>query len=88
MGFEDTLRQIVREEISAALSNLSLPNNQNKSPEYLKVKEAAKFLHKSQTKVYEYLRKPGFPAIKIDGTYLIPKDALIQWMNEQKEKSA
>ena len=56
-------------------------------PLTLKVHEAAKVLRISKSKVYELARTESFPAIRIGTRVIIPRDKLIEWMNNQAEVS-
>lgn len=53
----------------------------------LKAREAAEVLRISKSKVYELARTESFPAIRIDTRVVIPRDKLIEWMNNQVEVS-
>lgn len=54
-------------------------------PLTLKVHEAAAVLRISESKVYELAQSESFPAIRIGKRVVIPRDKLIQWMNNQAE---
>ena len=56
-------------------------------PLTLKVREAAAVLRISKSKVYELARSESFPAVRIGKRVVIPRDKLIQWMNNQVEVS-
>ena len=56
-------------------------------PLTLKVHEAAAVLRISKSKVYELAQSESFPAIRIGKRVVIPRDKLIQWMNDQTEVS-
>ena len=56
-------------------------------PLTLKAEEAAKVLRISKSKVYELAQSESFPAIRIGKRVVIPRDKLIQWMNDQAEVS-
>jgi len=56
-------------------------------PLTLKAREAAEVLRISKSKVYELARTESFPAVRIGKRVVIPRDKLIQWMNEQAEVS-
>ena len=56
-------------------------------PLTLKAHEAAAVLRISKSKVYELVRTESFPAVRIGKRVVIPRDKLIQWMNEQAEVS-
>ena len=54
-------------------------------PLTLKAHEAAAVLRISKSKVYELAQSESFPAISIGKRVVIPRDKLIQWMNNQAE---
>ena len=56
-------------------------------PLTLKTHEAAEVLRISKSKVYELAQSESFPAIRIGKRVVIPRDKLIQWMNNQAEVS-
>jgi len=56
-------------------------------PLTLKAREAAEVLRISKSKVYELARTESFPAVRIGKRVVIPRDKLIQWMNDQAEVS-
>ena len=54
-------------------------------PLTLKAHEAAAVLRISKSKVYELAQSESFPAVRIGKRVVIPRDKLIQWMNNQAE---
>ena len=56
-------------------------------PLTLSAREAAAVLRISKSKVYELAHTESFPAIRIGNRVVIPRDKLIQWMNDQAEVS-
>ena len=56
-------------------------------PLTLKAHEAAAVLRISKSKVYELAQSESFPAVRIGKRVVIPRDKLIQWMNDQAEVS-
>ena len=56
-------------------------------PLTLNAREAAQVLRISKSKVYELAQSKSFPAIRIGKRVVIPRDKLIQWMNNQAEVS-
>ena len=56
-------------------------------PLTLKAHEAAAVLRISKSKVYDLARTESFPAVRIGKRVVIPRDKLIQWMNNQAEVS-
>ena len=56
-------------------------------PLTIKAREAAEVLRISKSKVYDLARTESFPAVRIGKRVVIPRDKLIQWMNDQAEVS-
>ena len=56
-------------------------------PMTLNAREAAGVLRISKSKVYELARTESFPAVRIGKRVVIPRDKLIQWINDQAEVS-
>ena len=56
-------------------------------PLTLTAHEAAAVLRISKSKVYELAQSESFPAVRIGKRVIIPRDKLIQWMNNQAEVS-
>ena len=56
-------------------------------PLTLNAREVAAVLRISKSKAYELARTEPFPAIRIGNRVVIPRDKLIQWMNDQAEVS-
>lgn len=56
-------------------------------PLTLNAREAAEILRISKSKIYELAQSESFPAIRIGKRVVIPRDKLIQWMNDQAEVS-
>ena len=56
-------------------------------PLTLNDREAAEVLRISKSKVYELARTESFPAVRIGKRVVIPRDKLIQWINDQAEVS-
>ena len=54
-------------------------------PLTLNAREAAAVLRISKSKVYELAQSESFPAIRIGKRVVIPRDKLIQWINDQVE---
>ena len=56
-------------------------------PLTLKAHEAASVLRISKSKIYDLARTESFPAVRIGKRVVIPRDKLIEWMNNQAEVS-
>ena len=54
-------------------------------PLTLKAHEAAAVLRISKSKVYELVQRESFPSIRIGKRVVIPRDKLLQWMNNRAE---
>ena len=52
-------------------------------PLTLNAREAAQVLRISKSKVYELAQSGSFPAIRIGKRVVIPRDKLIEWLNNQ-----
>ena len=57
-------------------------------PLMLSVPEVAAVLGISRAGAYELVRSDGFPALKIGGRIVVPKDKLIAWVNEKTSEPA
>jgi excisionase family DNA binding protein len=53
----------------------------------LTVQEAAELLGVSRGKAYEMTRRPGFPCIRDGRRIIIPRDALLRWMDEEARRN-
>ena len=51
-------------------------------PLALTVKDVAKVLRIGMNKSYELVRSPGFPCLRLGNRIVVPRDALIRWMEE------
>ena len=49
----------------------------------LNARETAQVLRISKSKVYELAQSESFPAIRIGKRVVIPRDKLIEWLNNQ-----
>lgn len=52
-------------------------------PIMLSVTEVAKFLGISRRNPYELIHTAGFPKIQLGKRIVIPKDKLLEWLNNQ-----
>ena len=57
-------------------------------PLMLSVPELSAVLGIGLAHAYEIARREDFPTIKLGSRILIPKDRLIQWLNEQADKKS
>lgn len=53
----------------------------------LSVTEAAEQLGVSRVTMYTYIKRADFPAAKIGGRVLIPRDKLKEWLEAQTEEA-
>lgn len=61
--------------------------NLEELPLTLNAHEAAEVLRISKSKVYDLAHTESFPAVRIGKRVVIPRDKLIEWMNNQAEVS-
>lgn len=54
----------------------------------LSVTEAAEQLGVSRVTMYQYIKRADFPAARIGGRVLIPRDKLQLWLEKQAEERA
>lgn len=85
MSFEETIRQIVREEIRAALEAIptQTPSDYSNYPPSLKVEDVAKIMSIGINKAYDLTRRPGFPAVRDGWKIRIPRDAFFRWFEQR-----
>ncbi|WP_174615248.1 helix-turn-helix domain-containing protein [Virgibacillus ihumii] len=89
MSFEDTIRQIVREENEKHLNNIKKllkEHGYQEAPRLLKVPEAAQILRIGRTATYELCHQSehnGFPCIREGNKIRIPYTSLMNWVEEQ-----
>ncbi len=76
MSFEETIRQIIREEISNAVSELQ---SKESLPPFLTREEMMNLLRIRPTKAAELLNRQDFPVCREAGL-LIPTDMLFEWI--------
>ncbi|RKJ06727.1 DNA-binding protein [Butyricicoccus sp. 1XD8-22] len=76
MSFEETIRQIIREEIQNAVEELQ---TQNELPPFLTRTEMMELLHIGHTKTSELMNRPDFPVFREAGV-LIPTEMLFEWI--------
>lgn len=89
MSFEDTIRQIIREENKKHLQDIKSlleSHGYQEAPRTLSVKEAASILGFGLTKIYDMVNRgdeTGFPFIRDGGRIVIPYNALMNWIEQQ-----
>lgn len=76
MSFEETLRQIIREEINNVVEEF---RSKNELKPLLTREEMMAVLQISSTKAAELLRRQDFPVFREAGL-LIPTDMLFEWI--------
>ncbi len=60
--------------------------NWENAPDILKPQEAAKIMRVGRNKIYEIANRKGFPKLVIgEKHFLIPKEALKQWINRESQ---
>lgn len=62
--------------------------SQDDSPLLLKVKDAAKMLGLSRTKVYEMIASGELPVVRIGTAVRVPRQRLLEWIEENTRKAA
>lgn len=93
MSFEDTIRQIIREENEKHLKDIKELLESHESPETpktLSVKEAAGILGFGINKTYEMIQQAehtGFPHLRDGNRIRIPYHAFITWMNHRSKQA-
>ncbi|WP_096269471.1 helix-turn-helix domain-containing protein [Paucisalibacillus globulus] len=93
MTFEDTIRQIIREENEKHLQDIKVlleSHGYKEVPRFLKVQEAAKILRIGITATYELCRQSehnGFPAIREGKKIRIPYTSLMNWIEQQAKQA-
>lgn len=50
--------------------------------------QAAAFIGTNHTTMCAIVKTPGFPAFRMGRRWIIPRDALIRWLNERAEERA
>ncbi|MFS0784924.1 helix-turn-helix domain-containing protein [Shouchella sp. 1P09AA] len=86
MSFEETIRQIVREENEEFLQKVKDALNYSQSdsmPDVLTVKEAAEYLRMGKSKMYELSQHYDFPSWREGRRVLISKKGLDQYQREK-----
>ncbi len=84
MTFEDTIRQIIREETSDIIQTeiskvLEDIKTQNQLKPFLTREEMMELFHIGPTKATELLKRPDFPVFREAGV-LIPTEMLLEWV--------
>ncbi|OQR56410.1 helix-turn-helix domain-containing protein [Bacillus sp. CDB3] len=86
MNLEESLkgiiREVVREEIRAALAEFQQQSQPNK---VMRVKEAAAYLNIAVSRMYELANHPHFPVIREGRKLLFLQKDLEAWLEAQKE---
>lgn len=85
MSFEETLRQIVREEILAAVEKLQTQQQvaDPDLPPVLTVEQAAKAMQIGVNKMYDLTRRKGFPAVRDGWKIRISRDGMFRWFEQE-----
>jgi excisionase family DNA binding protein len=86
MSFEDTIRQIIREENEKHLEQIRKLLEENgiqDKPKLLTVEEAAAILKMGKSSVYELTHRIDFPVIRDGRKVRIPYGALMNWIERE-----
>lgn len=85
MNIEEIIRQIIREEIHAALERKPTNwNIDNEYPEYLNAKMVSKILSCSLRNAYEIMNRADFPLIQIGRTKRVKRESFFSWLDQMK----
>ncbi|MGJ9460323.1 helix-turn-helix domain-containing protein [Oceanobacillus sp. CF4.6] len=93
MSFEETIRQIIREENEKHLEDIKCLLNSNghqEIPKMLTVEQAAKILDFGLNKTYELIHQAEhtrFPFIRDGRKIRIPYSALMNWIDQQAKQA-
>ncbi|MEM5645392.1 helix-turn-helix domain-containing protein [Bacillus cereus] len=79
---KESIREVVREEIQAALVSFQQQTQPNK---VMRVKEAADYLNIVVCRMYELANHPQFPVIREGRKLLFLQKDLEAWLETQKE---
>jgi len=79
---KESIREVVREEIQAALASFQQQAQPNK---VMRVKEAAAYLNIAVCRMYELASHPQFPVIRDGRKLLFLQKDLESWLESQKE---
>ncbi|EKS8373065.1 helix-turn-helix domain-containing protein [Bacillus cereus] len=82
---KESIREVVREEIQAALAAFQQQAQPNK---VMRVKEAATYLNIAISRMYELANHPQFPVIRDGRKLLFLQKDLEAWLEAQKEESS
>jgi len=55
------------------------------APSCLKVSEVAVILRVSRAHAYQLVKSEGFPRIAIGRRFIVPRDAFIEWINQNTQ---
>lgn len=68
------------------MKTVSIPKSESELNDILSVKELGQFLRIHANGAYELVRSQGFPSIRVGKKFLIPKAALLKWLEQQATK--
>lgn len=81
---KESVREVVREEIQAALASFQQQSQPNK---VMRVKEAAAYLNIAVCRMYELAKNPQFPVIREGRKLLFLQKDLEAWLEVQKART-
>lgn len=55
-------------------------------PEMLTANDLVNIFPLSRSRIYELMRDPSFPTMRLGRRVIVPRDALIDWLNNQLQK--
>ena len=61
-------------------------NTLNQRPEMLSANDLLEIFPISRSGIYDLLREPGFPCIHLGRRIIVPRDALIDWLEKRMQE--
>lgn len=83
-AFEEKVRKAVQEEIQPLLQLLEQLTIANQKPT-LTLEEAGKILGAGMNTMYELVRTPDFPCLKVGKQWMVLHQGLYEWMKQQAQ---
>lgn len=63
-------------------------NTISEYPICLRAEEVAEILGVSRTNAYQVMRSKGFPTVRVGHRLVVPRDKLIEWIEQQLKEGA
>lgn len=83
---EENLERIIQKAISILTSRSEVLKTEAQS-EVLTVRQAADFLHLSQSTIYTYISKRSIPFCKRNGSVWLLRSRLLEWIKEGEKQT-